>query len=877
MTKTSESTPESLRIVSPISAFGWLIAITLPFVIWGAVRSLDRFSNDIRQWLPKGFTEAQQYEWFTNYFGVDEMIVVSWEGCHLHDERLKTLAATLRGLERESGLEREKTAGSTETSSSSNELGSRVDQDSAASPAVDTAEKAIGSAENNKVFSRILITPEVIQQIIDLGVRPEVAIQRCQGIFLGLDQNQGCLVAIPTPESSKNRTKLVELFLAQAQQVTGLPIEKIHLGGPTIDGAAIDSESKRSLRQFVWVTAVVVLGLTWIRNRSLLLTMVLMMFAGYNALLSLAVVYWTGGVMNLTMIMLPTLVFVLSVSTGVHMMNYFLKRFYDPETPDPVQQSIHDGRWPVFLSAFTTALGMVSLATSQILPIKWFGFYSGVVLMLGVPVILYGLPFTLGWMMRNRSRHVHAVKNDSALAQSNDTSPWIAVLIRFLERGHGFVIIVSFAAVIGLGWGISWLQASVKLQDRFADSTKIILDYIWLEEKLGPLVPMEVVIRIDRDHPLSAWDRMTLTQSVEQAIRANPVINASYSAATFRPATFSGSGPRVHVANREIRSRWEQGQDQLIAARLVARTDREELWRISLRINAMNELDYGVLLDTIKTTVGDQLKLVNDKLAELGNPSVSAVITGSVPMIYKAQHQVMSDLVISFIMAFLMISVVMMIVTQGFWAGLISMIPNVFPPLTVFGALAWLGVPIEIGSVMTASVALGIAVDDTIHFLAWYRRGLEGGLPVFGAVRYSFQHCAKSMVDSTLICGLGMAPFMFSVFMPTVRFARLMAILLLVALIGDLVLLPALLLGPLGVPFLLRHQGRKRGAGPLADPGAGTEKGSVVSSTTSHHRQSVAGGPSEPSGDREKGPNALSLVLPPKHWKKLGKSDKARR
>jgi hypothetical protein len=330
------------------------------------------------------------------------------------------------------------------------------------------------------------------------------------------------------------------------------------------------------------------------------------------------------------------------------------------------------------------------------------------------------------------------------------------------------------------------------------------------------------VIRVDRDHPLPAWDRMLLTQAVEQAIRQNPTINASYSAATFRPATFSGSGLTVHVGNREIRNRWEQSQDQLIAAKLMARSDREEFWRISLRINAMNELDYGVLLKTIEDTVDEQLQVINDKLAERGSPSVSAVITGSVPMIYIAQHQVMSDLINSFIMAFVMISVVMMIVTQGFWAGLISMIPNIFPPVVVFGALAWSGVKIEIGSVMTASVALGIAVDDTIHFLAWYRRGLEEGLPVSGAVRYSFQHCAKSMVDSTLICGLGMAPFMFSDFMPTVRFARLMAILLGVALLGDLLLLPALLMSPLGIPFLLKKRGSNRDSNTDPSPAVAT-------------------------------------------------------
>ena len=128
--------------------------------------------------------------------------------------------------------------------------------------------------------------------------------------------------------------------------------------------------------------------------------------------------------------------------------------------------------------------------------------------------------------------------------------------------------------------------------------------------------------------------------------------------------------------------------------------------------------------------------------------------------------------------------------------------------------MGWLGLPIEIGSVMTASVALGIAVDDTIHFLTWYRRAVELSKSQVASIRYAFEHCAKPMIDSSLICGLGVAAFMLSDFMPTVRFSRLLFILLMAALVGDLFLLPALLAGPMGKWFRVK----KKGPSPPARP-----------------------------------------------------------
>src|SRR5690606_7806997 len=94
--------------------------------------------------------------------------------------------------------------------------------------------------------------------------------------------------------------------------------------------------------------------------------------------------------------------------------------------------------------------------------------------------------------------------------------------------------------------------------------------------------------------------------------------------------------------------------------------------------------------------------------------------------------------------------------------------------------------------------ALGIAVDDTIHFLSWFGRGVSEGLPRRKSIRLAFERCSGAMLQTTVICGLGLLVFSLSAFVPTSRFAWLMASMLGMGLIGDLILLPALLAGPLG-------------------------------------------------------------------------------
>ena len=254
------------------------------------------------------------------------------------------------------------------------------------------------------------------------------------------------------------------------------------------------------------------------------------------------------------------------------------------------------------------------------------------------------------------------------------------------------------------------------------------------------------------------------------------------------------------------------------------------------------------------------------------NVNISAMYTGIVPIVYKAQRSLLQSLIESIGLAFILISIVMMLLLRpqnssptpgnllNFRGGLISMLPNMFPVIIVFGCMGhlnrWFGGSIDsflvdIGSMMTASVAMGVAVDDTIHYLNWYRGALAKGFDRKSAIKIAYDRVATAMTQTTLIGGFGLSAFALSTFTPTQRFGVLMLILLAMALIGDLILLPALIAGPFGKYF-----GKER---PGANPNGLSEDGVPNPSGESEHTLRIVENENANSGHKSDLPE---VVLP---------------
>jgi predicted RND superfamily exporter protein len=212
--------------------------------------------------------------------------------------------------------------------------------------------------------------------------------------------------------------------------------------------------------------------------------------------------------------------------------------------------------------------------------------------------------------------------------------------------------------------------------------------------------------------------------------------------------------------------------------------------------------------------------LVTEKQAGAKSHDVNIVYTGAIPVVYKAQRELLNSLIQSTCWSFGTITPLMMYVCGGVLAGLVVILPNALPVLVVFGGMGWLGISVDIGSMMAASIALGVAVDDTIHFLAWFRDDFNALGNRRDAVLSAYRRSATATLQAALINGLGLSVFATSSFTPTKRFGWLMLAILIAGMVAELIMCPSLLFGPMGKVFEKKDKKGAKNSGTEDDHGA---------------------------------------------------------
>jgi hypothetical protein len=178
---------------------------------------------------------------------------------------------------------------------------------------------------------------------------------------------------------------------------------------------------------------------------------------------------------------------------------------------------------------------------------------------------------------------------------------------------------------------------------------------------------------------------------------------------------------------------------------------------------------------------------------EARHPGFSLHVTGSAVVAADNMTSVIGDLVRSLSFASITVFLVLTIALRSLTLGLLSIIPNAFPLLLNAGILYYLDKPLQITSVLTFSICLGIAVDDTIHFLIRFLRERKQGADVRLAITRSFENVGLALLITTAIIAGGFLAAMTSAMPGIVFFGGLACSALLAALIGDLVILPAML------------------------------------------------------------------------------------
>lgn len=757
--------------------FAWLVlaaAVFLaPITALGVYRAIKSNANDVRDWLPAHYEETANYRWFQQHFGSEDFVVVSWPGCTLSDPRLNEYAEALR---------------------------------SASEASVRSGEPAI--------FERVTTGRELVGQLTTppLGLTREHAIQRLTGTIVGQDGLQSCAVLTLSEAGRIDLHDTLKTIRETAAQI-GLAPSEVHLGGPPVVNAAIDRSSTESLVRLAGLAAVIGLVVAWGCFRTVRLTVIVFVIAAYSATLSLAVVPLAGVPLNAILVTMVPLVYVAAMSGAIHLSNYYLDAVREGHGRRSIGHALAHAALPLGLAAGTTAVGLLSLLYSDLAPIRLFGIFSAVGVVIALLMQFVLLPALLAiWPAGDRSAD-HASANSGDNDGTAPLSPLWDRLARGVIRQQAWIA-SALLLLLALGAvGLTRMETSIQIMRLFAPNTPIIASYAWLEDSLGALVPMEVVLRFDGPPGQDMAARLALVSDVHDAIGELPDVGGSLSAATFGPH-ISGKARgslRAFVLNRAL----SQARPKLIEGGYLAERDNEELWRISVRVGAVSDIDYGEFQHQLEAKVQPLLATAQNK-----GGKVTAVYTGAVPIIYKARRSLLDGLIFGFSTDVALIVLAMIVLTRHASNGLLLFLASVFPMTIVFGTMGWLDILVDIGSVMTPCVALGVTVDDVIHFVLWFRRGIERGKSVPDAVLLAYEGCGRAMVQSWGVIGLGLAAFALSTFIPTFRFGALMIALLTVGLAGNLLFLPALLAGPLGraVAGHIKRREAARAAAPVEEP-----------------------------------------------------------
>ncbi|MHC2066317.1 efflux RND transporter permease subunit [Bremerella sp. T1] len=727
----------------------WLILIAfcalIPPVYHGAKLSWERQANRVEDWLPPTFEETQQLIWFIERFGSDELLMISWNGCTLDNPNVAKLAEELKQPTDFYGQEK---------------------------------------TWFREVFTGSQSLDYLTEEPLELSSTE--ARQRLEGWLVGKDGETTCLVALVSDSGIQNRAAAVDYVWRTAERLLDKPRAEIRMAGPTYDSVAIDAASKNSLLEFNIWSWLICIALLYICLRSIRLAWFVFVVAFVSEHLSLAIMHYSFAQLDSILLLVANLTFVLGIAGGIHLVNYIRESITaDEDIGACVSRAVWKALLPCTLAGGTTALGMFSLSISQLSPIRAFGWFGALGILAGAVLLLTVLPACIT---------VFPPRKWQSDTPSESKFP-SRLLAAFVAKQRIPILITALGVLVaGIG-GMRYLETSIDMRDFFQPKAKIIQDYNWLEEHIGYLVPMEIVLKwpqLPADQPAREQSeellrRLRVLDQLNLKLKNMDGVGTAISSLNFLPDLPSDQvqGFRQISQRRATLAMLLDQRSQLQQTGYLVDEDDAALWRLSLRVSAQQKIDYGNFLDQ----VASETQSVLDQQEQ--PPEV--VICGGLPLIYKAQSQLLSDLLTSYSTALATITLIMILLQRSILGGVLIMLPNVLPTAIVFGALGALGREIEIGGVLTASAALGIAVDDSMHFLSNFRTQMAKHNDVSLALEKTFQTCGVAMIQTTLVCTLGLLVFALSQFVPIARFAWLMFMLLSTALLCDLILLPAIL------------------------------------------------------------------------------------
>jgi predicted RND superfamily exporter protein len=492
---------------------------------------------------------------------------------------------------------------------------------------------------------------------------------------------------------------------------------------------------------------------------------------------------WTLGLKSLTnspitpvSTTLFALITVIGVANSVHLISQYWKEQprHESRRDTLIATYLRAGK-PCFFTSATTAIGFGSLAVSGIPAIRQLGFFAAFGIMTAFLVSMVLVPLGMDWTSHRKSRRAKNLWLERLLG----------ALGRFNFAHPQWVLAATVAVIIGMGIGILQIQPTGSMVDYFRKDSQVRTSIDFLDERLSGVSSTEVILHGPRD-TFREPAVLEAVAGLQEHAREQPHVTAAYSIVEL-----------VRLVNRALHADDPSFYVIPDTRRAVAQSlqlyessggeDRRDYvsgdystGRVSIRTQQMTNVDRRLLLESIGAYLEDKL------------PDLDAEITGMDLLVSKINDRIVLTQIRSFGLAVLVITG-MMIAAFGWRAGLVSIVPNILPIVFVLGLIGYGGFGLNIATAIIASIAIGIVVDDTIHYFSHFRDELRATGDRTAAMTNALTGVGKALCFSTLILTSGFAVFLFAELGIMASYGILSGTAVITALLGDLFVGPVLL------------------------------------------------------------------------------------
>ncbi|MFC5270938.1 efflux RND transporter permease subunit [Adhaeribacter terreus] len=631
-----------------------------------------------------------------------------------------------------------------------------------------------------------------------------------EGLIIN-EQTGATLLAVtvdPAYLNSARRVEVMDNITAQTEAFAEKTNIKVHYAGLPFVRAIMTTKVASEMKMFLGLALLVTAITLFLTFRSwsavifplLVISVAVIWVMGTIALFGFKISLLTG--------LIPTIIVVIGIPNSTYLLtHYHLEYRKHGNQVLAMARVVSKLGLVTFVNNATTAIGFIVFTFTNIALLYEFGIIAGINIFVTFFVCIILIPTVFTYLPPPSPRQLKHL-DAKQLSKLLEFISFIVLKKRHLI--YFFTILASGLAI----YGVSKMKTVAFMVDDLPEESSVNADLKFFEHHFNGVMPLEIVIDTGVKQGVLKLNNLKKLDKLEAFLKTQPILSAPISVGglvkTATQAFYNGDPKSYRLPDNTERNfifsylaKQGKGENKRLLRNFVDTTGQRT--RISLRVADVGSRELDVLLNTkLKPEIrkiwgGEEVKETDEGNTmtfqrEGADNKQSISLTGTTLLFLKGNEYLINSLGMSLLQAFVLVTLIIVFLFRSSSAVVITLIPNIIPLLLVGGLMGYFGISLKPSTALIFTIALGITVDNTVHFLAKYRHDLAAnGFKVREAISSAISEAGTSMMYTTVTLFFGFVIFAFSEFGGTKALGILMSLTLLIAMFTNLIVLPALL------------------------------------------------------------------------------------